>query len=39
MYVRRDWASQRHDVTVLDDTGQLVDRWTLAHAEAASTRP
>jgi Transposase len=34
MYVGWDWASQRHDVTVIDDTGQLVDRWTLAHTEA-----
>jgi transposase len=34
MHVGWDWASQRHDVTVIDDTGQLVDRWTLAHNEA-----
>jgi hypothetical protein len=34
MYLGWDWASQRHDVTVIDDTGQLVDRWTLAHTEA-----
>ena len=34
MHVGWDWASQRHDVTVIDDTGQLVDRWTLAHSEA-----
>jgi Transposase/Transposase IS116/IS110/IS902 family len=34
IYVGWDWASQRHDVTVIDDTGQLVDRWTLAHTEA-----
>jgi transposase len=34
MYVGWDWASQRHDVTVIDDTGQLVDRWTLTHTEA-----
>jgi transposase len=34
MHVGWDWASQRHDVTVIDDTGQLVDRWTLAHDEA-----
>src|SRR5215217_3914673 len=27
-------ASQRHDVTVIDDTGQLVDHWTLTHNEA-----
>ena len=34
MYIGWDWASQRHDVTVIDDTGQLVDRWTLGHNEA-----
>jgi hypothetical protein len=34
MYLGWDWASQRHDVTVIDDTGQLVDRWTLAPTEA-----
>jgi transposase len=34
VHVGWDWASQRHDVTVIDDTGQLVDRWTLAHNEA-----
>jgi transposase len=34
MHVGWDWASQGHDVTVIDDTGQLVDRWSLAHTEA-----
>jgi Transposase len=34
MYLGWDRASQRHDVTVIDDTGQLVDRWRLAHTEA-----
>jgi Transposase len=34
MHVGWDWASQRHDVTVIDDTGRLVDRWTLTHNEA-----
>src|SRR5687768_6834285 len=34
LHVGWDWASQRHDVTVIDDTGQLVDRWSLAHNEA-----
>jgi hypothetical protein len=36
MYLGWDWASQRHDLTVIDDTGQLVDRWTLARGEAIS---
>jgi hypothetical protein len=39
MHVGWDWASQRHDVTVIDDTGRRVDRWTLAPTEPASTGP
>ena len=30
-YVGWDWASQTHDVTVLDDTGAMLDRWAFAH--------
>lgn len=26
-----DWASETHDVTVLDDAGGIVDRWSLKH--------
>ena len=33
-YVGWDWASQTHDVTVLDDTGAVLERWAFAHAEA-----
>jgi transposase len=33
-YVGWDWASQAHDVTVLDGTGAVLDRWAFAHAEA-----
>src|SRR5215472_10600951 len=29
-----DWASQAHDVTVLDDTGGVLDRWAFPHTEA-----
>jgi hypothetical protein len=29
-----DWASQAHDVTVLDDAGAVLDRWAFGHAEA-----
>lgn len=32
-YVGWDWASQTHDVTVLDDTGAVLERWALAHTE------
>jgi transposase len=29
-----DWASETHDVTVMDDDGKTVDRWALTHDEA-----
>src|SRR5262249_58647214 len=29
-----DWASQAHDVTVLDDAGGVLDRWAFPHTEA-----
>lgn len=33
-----DWASETHDVTVLDDAGGIVDRWSSAHdAEGIDT--
>ena len=32
-YVGWDWASQSHDVTVIDDAGTVVDRWALSHTE------
>src|SRR5919108_5750213 len=28
-----DWASETHDVTVMDADGRAVDRWALAHDE------
>jgi hypothetical protein len=34
LFVGWDWASQRHDVTMLDGAGQVVDRFTVAHDEA-----
>jgi transposase len=33
-YVGWDWASQAHDVTVLDDGGAVLDRWAFPHTEA-----
>src|SRR5438477_599108 len=33
-YVGWDWASQAHDVTVLDDAGAVLDRWAFSHSEA-----
>jgi len=32
-YVGFDWASQAHDVTVLDEAGQVLDRWAFPHSE------
>lgn len=34
MQVGWDWASETHDITVIDDRGHVVDRWSLAHDEA-----
>lgn len=33
-YVGWDWASQTHDVTVLDEAGAVLERWAFAHTEA-----
>jgi hypothetical protein len=34
MQVGWDWASQAHDVTVMEDDGRIVDRFELTHDEA-----
>ena len=31
MFVGWDWASDTHDVTVIDDAGAVIDRWALHH--------
>ncbi|MEU6656994.1 IS110 family transposase [Streptomyces sp. NPDC046900] len=33
MFIGWDWATETHDVTVMDDTGKRIDRWELAHSE------
>jgi transposase len=33
MQVGWDWASETHDITVMDSAGQVVDRWSLGHDE------
>lgn len=33
MQVGWDWASEAHDITVMDDTGAMVDHWAPAHDE------
>lgn len=34
MYVGWDWASESHDVTVLNEQGETIDRWALTHDAA-----
>jgi transposase len=34
MYVGWDWASETHDITVMDDDGGVCDRWALRHDAA-----
>lgn len=38
MHVGWDWASEAHDVTVVDDSGAVIDRWQLPHTEEGITR-
>jgi transposase len=35
IHVGWDWAAYSHDVTVMDQTGGTVDRWSLTHTEEA----
>jgi transposase len=34
MFTGWDWASETHDVTVIDDDGAVIERWALKHTEA-----
>ena len=33
MFIGWDWATETHDMTVIDASGEGVDRWELAHTE------
>ncbi len=33
MFIGWDWATDTHDVTVMDKSGKRIDRWELAHTE------
>jgi transposase len=33
VFIGWDWATETHDVTVMDNSGTRVDRWELAHTE------
>jgi transposase len=37
MHVGWDWASQAHDITLIDPAGQVIDRWAPTHDEAGIT--
>jgi transposase len=34
LHIGWDWASEAHDVTVIDDASHIVDRWAPTHDEA-----
>jgi transposase len=33
VFIGWDWATETHDVTVMDESGKRIDRWELAHNE------
>ena len=33
MYVGWDWGNTTHAVAVIDDQGQVIDRWPCPHTE------
>lgn len=33
MHVGWDWASEAHDITIIDTAGQIIDRWAPSHDE------
>ncbi|MDH6223015.1 IS110 family transposase [Streptomyces pseudovenezuelae] len=37
MFIGWDWATETHDVTVMDGSGKRIDRWELAHTEEGFT--
>jgi transposase len=36
-FVGWDWASQSHDVAVIDECGGILDRWSFGHTESGWT--
>lgn len=38
MFIGWDWATETHDVTVMDESGKRIDRWELAHTEEGFAR-
>jgi transposase len=33
VFIGWDWATETHDVTVMDESGNRIDRWEFAHTE------
>jgi transposase len=38
VFIGWDWATETHDVTVMDESGKRVDRWEFAHTEEGFAR-
>ncbi|MFF4283689.1 transposase, partial [Streptomyces kronopolitis] len=38
MFIGWDWATESHDVTVMDESGKRIDRWEFAHTEEGFTK-
>lgn len=38
MFIGWDWATETHDVTVMDQLGARVERWELPHTEEGITK-
>ncbi|MCX4564486.1 IS110 family transposase [Streptomyces phaeochromogenes] len=38
MFIGWDWATETHDVTVMDNSGARVDRWEFPHTEEGIAR-
>ena len=39
MFVGWDWASETHDITVIGDTGEGIDRWSWPAARLPRRTP
>lgn len=37
LHVGLDWASETHDLTIIDNIGTVIDRWAFNHDEAGIT--
>ena len=39
MFIGWDWATETHDVTVMDESGKRIDRWEFTHTEDGFAHP